>query len=448
MLHCEKARGIGIYFVFIGISTYEIAETVLSKCSNLKQFFWYGEWPSYLENKLSNCIDLEFVSIKSPSFETYKTLPKLAKKCKKLKYLNLHIRHSYLSSCHWKMDLLGQNLQNLRHLSLSGTHNKYYEASLSKLFKSLQLFTIRLHEIGLGENTLNAIADTQKDLEILSLDDGKSILTSQENSVIHSLSYTIRKVETTKTALFDTGFEDDLRMVLSEGVVDLSDFELNDEVNVEWIPHILQKCKKLKNLTLRLSMLSDLELRYIIYCNQLKCLDLKYNDSMCDDTMAFITATCSQIQNMNLTECKNITDLGISTLTRNCPSLTSLNISFCTQLTDSSLISVSDNSKFMSNLNINYCSNVTYKGISLILQKCKRLKLLYITGCKLTKDEVMSLETLSIGYVKILELRKYNDLIKLSDNQSKSNTNIINNEDSDNENENNEDNEEDGDDFW
>ena len=48
------------------------------------------------------------------------------------------------------------------------------------------------------ENTLNAIADTQKDLELLSLDDGKSILTSEENSVIHSLSYTIRKVETSK----------------------------------------------------------------------------------------------------------------------------------------------------------------------------------------------------------------------------------------------------------
>ena len=67
LLDCEKVKGIGIYFVFTGISTYEIAEAVLSKCINLKQFYWYGEWPSYLENKLSNGTDIEFVSIKSPS---------------------------------------------------------------------------------------------------------------------------------------------------------------------------------------------------------------------------------------------------------------------------------------------------------------------------------------------------------------------------------------------
>ena len=443
LLECESTRDLGIYFVFSDISSYKIAQLVLEKCEHLKQFYWYGEWPSYLENHLANRTSLELVSIKSPSFETYKTLPKLAENCDKLTYINLHIRHSYLSSCNWKLDVLGMNLRNLRHLSLSGTHNTYYESSFSKLFEWLDLSTIRLHEIGLGENTLKAIANTQKNLEVLSLDDGKSILSSEENSLIHSLSHTIRKVESTKQALFDTGFEDDLRMAMSEGVINLDDYQLNDEVNVEYIPEILLNCEKLRNLTLRIRVL-DNELKQISSCIKLESLDLKYCDKLSDETLSQIVTSCKQLRNINLTECKNITDAGISILTNQCPRISCLNMSFCAQLTDDSLVSVSKNSKFLSNLNVSYCSNMTMYGISSVLKKCKKLNVLYITGCKLDERARWDLSSCSR---QVLELKKYNDLIKINDNRSNGIVSVISNVESDEEHSSNEDGE-DGDDFW
>ena len=444
LLECEKARDLGIYFVFSDISSYKIAQLVLENCLYLKQFYWYGEWPSYLENHLANRTSLELVSIKSPSFETYKSLPKLAVNCEKLTYINLHIRHSYLSSCNWKLDVLGMNLRNLRHLSLSGTHNKYYESTFSKLFESLDLSTVRLHEIGLGENTLKAIANTQKNLEVLSLDDGKSILCSEENSAIHSLSYTIRKVESTKQALFDTGFEDNLRMAMSEGVIDLDDYQLNDEVNVEYIPEILLNCDKLRNLTLRIKVLDDHKLKQINSCIKLESLDLKYCDKLSDQTLSEIVTSCEQLRNINLTECKNITDSGIRTLTKRCPKMSCLNISFCAKLTDDSLISVSRNSKILSNLNVSYCSNMTMYGISLVLKKCKKLNILYITGCKLDEKARLDLESCTRH---VLELKKYNDLIKINDNRSNGIVSVISNVEFDEEYGSNEDGE-DGDDFW
>ena len=448
LIDCETVQGSGIFFVLSSISSYKTCEIVLSKCVNLKHFYWHGEWPVYLENHLAKRVSLEFVSVKSPSFETYKTLPNLASNCEKLEYINMHIRHSYLSSCHWKLNVLGKNLQNLRHLSLSGTHNKYYEASLSKLFDSLQLFTLRLHEIGLGENTLRAIGDTQKDLVVLSLDDGKSVLTSEENSVINSLSYTIRKVESTKTALFDTGFADDLKMVFGEGIIDLSDYQLNDVVNVEYVSYILQRCSKLNNLTLRISVLGNNELLNIAsYCHRLKAIDLKYNESVCDNILALICSSCNQLTKINLTECKNITDVGLTKLTEYCSALSSLNVSFCSQLTDNALENVSKNSKLIENLNISYCFHVTIIGISLILKGCKKLKLFCVTGCGYTDTAQISFQNACTGSIRILGLKNYGDLKKINDHWSNGGLSVIRNDISDDEN-NNEEDDDDGDDFW
>lgn len=129
------------------------------------------------------------------------------------------------------------------------------------------------------------------------------------------------------------------------------------------------------------------------FSTNLKQLDLSDCPGVLDEVVNVVVTNASKLQFLSLKFCRcvmmlrllihfrRLTDASCAAIS-SCSSLTDLNISSCRQITDKGLTALASHLIQLVSLDVSYLSNITSKSVLEVAMKCRKLRRLDLTKCK------------------------------------------------------------------
>ena len=394
----------------------------------LKELGWLGG------DKLTE-LSIDDSSGASSNAYTDATLDFICQACPNLLRLSVHERYPNLSdvsietivthcpkleslTINWEritdtsMDDLA-TISTLKNLNLSWCDSVTPVAIIRvlKANRGLESLAITAYEV-IDDSILRCISEHLLNLRELTLDVGE---VSGDSTII---AITINCPQLEKFEIENLFFGDSLLLSLSQHCSKLRHLlvgwlyvEADAEAQVEEqsmvteaaLIQLFQGCPDLRTLEYLPRSATDISLHALaVHCPQLEMIGISYNTHITDSGLCDMFKPCRHLSTIQVQYCPNVTDESLFTLARYCPEVRILTLD-CPKLTETSLLylaahshklqeltvrrmSLSDDilsiiarrCKNLKSINLASCTGVTTVGVLSLINKCRRLKRVFI----------------------------------------------------------------------
>ena len=261
--------------------------------------------------------------------------------------------------------------------------------------------------VSIDDSLLRCISERLSGLKELTIDIGEECKINSDSMFIE-ITKGCPQLET--MAVVNWSFKDDLLLSLSQHCPRLR------HLLVGWVElmtteaaliQLFQACPNLKSLQSLPDTATDTSLRAIVtHCANLESIGIEANKHVTDTGLCDLFKACHNLTSIRIDMCTNITDESVFTLSRHCPEVRRLSL-VSLPLTETSLLyiaahlrklqqltlrrmSVSDDiisiiarrCKYLEGINISFCTSITAVGILSIINKCRRLREVFVFECR------------------------------------------------------------------
>ena len=271
--------------------------------------------------------------------------------------------------------------------------------------RNLESLTIASYG-SIDDSLLRCISEQLSGLKELTIDIGEDCEVSGDSMFI-AITKNCPQLET--MAVINWSFKDDLLLSLSQHCPHLR------HLLVGWVEsmttevaliQLFQACSDLQSLQSLPDTATDASLRAMVaHCANLESIGVEANKHITDAGLCDLFKACHNLTSIHIETCANISDQSVFALAQHCPEVRNLSL-VSLHLTETSLLyvaahlrklqqltlrrmSVSDDilsiiarrCKYLEGINISFCTSITAVGILSVINKCRRLKRVFVYEC-------------------------------------------------------------------